>query len=140
MLKRLTKQDIAPLKEFARTMIWAFPVIFMLALPWIFDAAIPWWPAAISLSLILMYSLYPPALYYPYVVWGWISGVLGWINTRIILGLVFYGLILPIGLVLRLLGKLQYHADRPLKKDPAAQSAWIKRDTPLNKNDLENPF
>jgi hypothetical protein len=30
--------------------------------------------------------------------------VLGWINTKIILGVVFYGLFTPMGLVMRLLG------------------------------------
>jgi len=30
---------------------------------------------------------------------------LGWVNTRILLGVIFYGLITPMGLFLRLLGK-----------------------------------
>lgn len=37
--------------------------------------------------------------------WMAIGHVLGWINTRIILGIMFYLLFLPVGLAMRLLGK-----------------------------------
>ena len=37
--------------------------------------------------------------------WMWIGHMLGWINTRILLGIVFYGLVTPIGLLFRLMGK-----------------------------------
>jgi hypothetical protein len=33
-----------------------------------------------------------------------IGHVLAWINTRIILGIVFYGLITPMGIIMRLFG------------------------------------
>jgi hypothetical protein len=38
---------------------------------------------------------------------GWLAfgHVMGWINTRIILGIMFYLLFLPVGLLMRLLGK-----------------------------------
>ena len=38
---------------------------------------------------------------------GWmrVGYVLGWINTRILLGIVFYGLVTPIGVMFRLMGK-----------------------------------
>ncbi|WP_455245774.1 SxtJ family membrane protein [Petrachloros mirabilis] len=38
---------------------------------------------------------------------GWmrVGHVLGWVNTRILLGVVFYGLVTPIGVVLRMMGK-----------------------------------
>jgi hypothetical protein len=35
----------------------------------------------------------------------WIGHILGWVNTRILLGLVFYGLITPMGILFRLMGK-----------------------------------
>ena len=35
----------------------------------------------------------------------WIGHILGWINTRILLGIVFYALVTPIGIVFRLMGK-----------------------------------
>jgi hypothetical protein len=46
-----------------------------------------------------------PALLPLYRTWIKFGDTLGWINSRIILGAVFYLLIMPMGLVLRLLGK-----------------------------------
>lgn len=37
--------------------------------------------------------------------WMQLGHILGWINTRILLGVVFYGLITPMGILFRLLGK-----------------------------------
>ncbi|MFB1037241.1 MAG: SxtJ family membrane protein, partial [Sinobacterium sp.] len=90
MLTLVDKSDIRELKSFARTMIWAFPAIFMGLLPWIFERDIHWWPSVISAVLGLLYLLYPAGIYYPYRVWMLIAGVLGWINTRLILGMAFY--------------------------------------------------
>lgn len=43
--------------------------------------------------------------------WGWmqVGHVLGAINTKIILGVVYYGLITPMGLMMRLIGKDSMH-------------------------------
>ena len=52
--------------------------------------------------------LFPKILSPIYRVWTTIGDALGWINTRIILCLVFYTLLTPIGVIRRIL----------LKKDP----------------------
>lgn len=136
MLVLLDKNDIAGLKSFALTMIWAFPLVFMGVLPWLFEFAIPYWPAGVSLVLLVLYAVFPLGIYWPYRVWMMIAGVLGWINTRIILGLAFFLLILPIGLLLRMFGKLQYQA----KKVKNQSSFWIKNDQPRTKDKLKEPF
>jgi hypothetical protein len=69
---------------------------------------------------------------------GWMKfgHVLGWINARIILGLVFFVLVTPIGLVMRLAGKDLLHMKT---KKPA--SYWIRRDNkPLDPQSLRNQF
>ena len=63
------------------------------------------WALLIGALLIVMGSLVPRWLAPIHRGWMWIGHVLGWINTRIILGVVFYGLITPIGIVFRMLGK-----------------------------------
>lgn len=55
--------------------------------------------------LIFLGVLLPGALAPVHRGWMWIGHVLGWINTRILLGVVFYGLVTPIGIVFRLMGK-----------------------------------
>lgn len=55
--------------------------------------------------LVLLGGVAPLLLRPLHTGWMWIGHVLGWINTRILLSIVFYGLITPIGLIFRLMGK-----------------------------------
>ena len=55
--------------------------------------------------LILLGAVLPQVLAPIHKGWMWLGHVLGWINTRILLGIVFYGLVTPIGLLFRLMGK-----------------------------------
>jgi hypothetical protein len=57
-----------------------------------------------------------------YVAWMSFASLLGWINTRLLLGLFYYLVLTPIGLILRLSGKdlLQKRMNR------AAESYWTE--------------
>jgi hypothetical protein len=63
------------------------------------------WAIGIGGMLIAFAAVLPLALTPIHKGWMWTGHVLGWINTRIILGIVFYGLVTPIGMASRLLGK-----------------------------------
>ena len=63
------------------------------------------WALGLGAVLVLLGGVVPSSLAWLYKSWMWIGHVLGWINTRILLSLVFYGLITPMGLLFRLLGK-----------------------------------
>ncbi len=128
--------NIHELKQFALTMSWAIPCLFMLILPWLFEHSISWWPLAVSGILVLLYVAYPKGIYPIYRGWMSIASVIGWINTRIILGICFYFIILPMGIFLRIFGKLQYQT----KRDPKSNSFWITRNQQIHKDDLERPF
>jgi hypothetical protein len=78
---------------------------------------------------------YPKALAPLYKGWMAFGHVLGWINARIILGLVFFVVVTPIGLVMRLFGK-----DLLRMRSPRSASYWIKRDQPLDPKSLRNQF
>jgi hypothetical protein len=64
-----------------------------------------WWALILAAFLIPPAAICPAVLAWPYKGWMWIGHVLGWINTRIILGFVFYFIITPIGILRRCLGK-----------------------------------
>ena len=56
-------------------------------------------------SLLISLGLMMPAALPPiFKVWMKIGHVMGWINTRIILGILYFGLITPMGVAMRLFG------------------------------------
>jgi saxitoxin biosynthesis operon SxtJ-like protein len=63
------------------------------------------WALGVGGLLMILGGILPQALAPVHKGWMWIGHILGWINTRILLGIVFYGLITPIGIVFRLMGK-----------------------------------
>ena len=64
-----------------------------------------WWTVVLAVCLLVPAVTFPNSLFWPYKGWMAIGHVLGWINTRIILGVVFYFIVTPIGLIRRWLGK-----------------------------------
>lgn len=63
------------------------------------------WAIGLGVTLMLLGGMFPRVLVPVHNVWMRVGEALGWINTRILLGLVFYGLITPIGILFRLMGK-----------------------------------
>ena len=63
------------------------------------------WVLMLAGWLLIPALVVPRVLRPVYRVWMAIGHILGWINTRILLGVVFYGLFTPMGLAMRLIGK-----------------------------------
>jgi Saxitoxin biosynthesis operon protein SxtJ len=63
------------------------------------------WAVALAAALVLPALVAPPILAPAYRAWMKLAEVLAWVNTRIVLGVVFYGVVTPIGLVMRLTGR-----------------------------------
>jgi len=60
------------------------------------------WAIALFVVLVVPALVAPRVLAPAYWAWMKLAEVLAWINTRILLGVVFYGVVTPIGLVMRL--------------------------------------
>ena len=136
MLNNVTSNDTKELKSFALVMMWALPLLFIIIIPWLFDVPVKWEILWVNLVFGILYLLYPKGLYPFFRVWMAIAGVLGWFNTRLLLGIVFYLLILPIGFVMRSFGKLHYRS----KLSNDSSTFWIKNKQELDNDDLERPF
>ena len=54
--------------------------------------------------LVLLGLVLPRVLFYPNRAWMWLAEALSYVTTRVILGIVFFLIITPIGLVKRQLG------------------------------------
>lgn len=75
-------------------------------------------------TVLIVFGLAAPtALRSVYYVWMGIAVVLGFVMTRVLLTLVFVAMVVPIGFVMRMLGKDLLSR----RLDPAAETYWIRR-------------
>lgn len=82
---------------FAAIGVW--PILFHQAGP-------RWWCVGLASYLAIAGAVFPKSLYWIYKGWMWLGHKMGWINTRVILGLAFFGLVTPIGIFRsKMLGK-----------------------------------
>ena len=63
------------------------------------------WAMVVAGCLLVPAVVFPKSLVWPYKGWMVVGHVMGWINTRIILGVVFYVVVTPVGVLRRWLGK-----------------------------------
>ena len=92
---------------------------------------------AILASAFIVLGLLLPILLKPiYFVWMVFAAILGWIMTRVVLSLVFYLIISPIGLVTRIIGE-----DFLALKKKNLDSYWNHRHSSIELNqDYEKQF
>jgi len=110
-------------------------MIFGLLFPLLHRRPIPWWPWALAAPLAAAALIRPALLYYFHVGWNALGKVLGWINTRLILGLLFYAVVTPMGLLMRLLGRsASQRGEAGSRKSFRVESREIPRAT------FERPF
>ena len=98
------KLDNKKLKEFGLLISFGLPLIFGWVLPLIFDHEFKIWTLMISIPFFIIGLTKPSLLFYPYKFWMSIGHILGWINSRIILGLIFVIILLPLSFIMRILG------------------------------------
>lgn len=107
-----------------------FPVV-------VFDKAVPDLPLAVQVSIGLSaVALILPIILKPvYIIWMYIGFVLGWINTRIILSLVFYILFTPAALSLKLFQK------DPMRRKFTSEVKTYKQESSRSpKQQMEKPY
>ena len=92
--------------------------------------------AIVASTFIVLGFIFPIFLKPIYFVWMIFAAILGWIMTRVILSMVFYLIMTPIGLITRLLGE-----DFLKLKKMDSESYWNSRDTNYENNqDYEKQF
>ena len=119
-IKQLKTSD-RELRKFGLMVGGVFAVLGLLFL-WRHKAHYPYflWPGAV---LVLFGAILPRTLKWIYIAWMSVAFVLGFVMAHVILTLLFFLVITPIGLVARVVGK----DFLSLKLDRAAKSYWIPR-------------
>lgn len=110
-------------------------ILFGLFFPWIFNHNLPYWPWFIAGILWGLAILSPLTLMPVYRTWMRVGYGLGWINSRIILGIMFYVIFLPSGIVMKLFAK-----DPMTRSLNKKQISYRVPHTLRNKDHVEKPF
>ncbi len=106
------------LREFGFLIGIGFPVLIGWIIPAITGHGFRLWSIWIGLIGLILGILSPRLLHYPYKFWMAIGHVLGWLNSRIILGIIFVVILQPIAFIMLLFGY------DPLKKKKTKQKSY----------------
>ncbi len=104
-MHEIPKLDKKGLRNFGLMMGGAIVFLFGFLFPWLASRHFPLWPWIIAATLWLWAFLAPQTLEIVYRNWMRVGMALGWINTRVILCIFFYFIVMPIGLLMRLSGR-----------------------------------
>ena len=105
MTPEITNLDATGYRKFGLISSAIVIILFGVLIPWLFSLALPLWPWIVGAVLSVWALLAPCTLKPVYGIWMKFGLIMNWINTRLILGIVFYGMILPVGMLMRLTGK-----------------------------------
>jgi hypothetical protein len=92
-------------------------------------------PPAIALCLLTM--MWPPLFHYPAKAWFGLANIMGAVMSRVLLALLFYGLVTPFGLIRRLGG---YDPMQRKKWKTSRSSVFRTRNHAYRGQDIEAPY
>ena len=130
-----SEPDIKMLRSFGLLMGAVVVMLFGILIPWIAGYIHPVWPWMLAVIFWLTAMIKPLALRTVYMGWMAIGHVLGWVNTRIILIFVYFIIVMPIGLIMRVFR----HDPLLLKLNKEAASYRVKSKQ-SDKDHMEKPF
>ena len=122
------------LRQFGIIIGLAIPVLMGWFIPLIWGHSFRIWTFWIGFPLLILGLIKPSLLFYPYKAWIGIGHILGWINSRIILGVVFILVLQPIAYIMRLFGY------DPLQQNLKGNVNDSYREVKRNKVDLTRIF
>ena len=116
-------------------------LVLLLAGGWLWWKSAVAWPWALGAAAFLaMIGLTVPASLKPfYKGWMILALMMGWVMTRVVLALVYYLVLTPIGFLGRVFG--EQFLQLKLKRSGETTSYWVRRSgPPREKSDYERQF
>ena len=115
--------------------------VLLLVGGWLWWNSAATWPwAAVSAALLAAIGLAIPSFLKPiYKGWMILALIMGWVMTRVVLTLVYYLVLTPIGILGRAFGEQFLHLK--IKRSGETPSYWVRRTgPPREKSDYERQF
>ena len=101
LLRKETKKE---LREFGFLIGLIFPILIGWILPFLMGHDFRKWTLVISIPFLILGIFKPKLLLYPYRAWMKLGLSLGWINSHIILGIVYILVLIPIAFFMKIFG------------------------------------
>ena len=100
-------EDVATmeLRQFGLLFSLILVALFGVTLPWFFDARWPVWPWLVGGIMTTLSILWPQGLAPIYRIWMRFGLIAGFVNTRIIMFLLYYAVFVPVAMLMRLAGR-----------------------------------
>ena len=102
--RQIPEQTTAGLRSFGLVFGCLIAGVFGLVLPFIFSLEYRLWPWLAGGVFAAWALVHPASLRPVYRAWMHVALVIGFINTHVIMFILFYGMFLPFGAVMRLFG------------------------------------
>ncbi len=127
------KKSVKELREFGFLIVFGFPFFLGWLLPFLSGHLFRYWTLWISIPILIFTIFSPKSLIYVYKFWMFLGQILGWVNSRIILGLIYVAVLQPIALFMCI---LRYD---PLRKNQNSNDSY-REDKKGSKVDLTRIF
>lgn len=133
--KTIAELDASGLRSFGISTGAIIAGLFGLFFPWLFERGFPYWPWVIFGVLTLWALLAPKTLRALYRGWMRLGLLISRVTTPIVLGVLFFVLIMPFGIVRRVFG-----SDPMARRFDADATSYRVPSDPAPKENLENPY
>ncbi|MEX0618816.1 MAG: SxtJ family membrane protein [Pseudohongiellaceae bacterium] len=131
----ISSLSVKEYRKFGLTLAAIFILLFGLFFPWLLNAGLPLWPYVVAAVFLAWALIAPATLEVVYKPWMRFAYVLGFINTRLILGLIYLVIFTPVSLFFALF-RIDL-LDR--KKDKTASTYW-KKSAAVEPKNMENVY
>ncbi|MDJ0581839.1 SxtJ family membrane protein [Crocosphaera sp.] len=135
MFQKIPKIDKKGLREFGLMTGVFIALLFGLLLPLLWGHNLPLIPWVIAGSLVILSLFIPQSLAPIYQGWMRVAQVLAWVNNRLILGIIFFIIVTPMALIMKIIKRDPLTRQFEFRLETYRVSSKIK-----NKLSMEKPY
>ena len=117
----MNKENLKKYRDFAFFVGIFFPIIFGYLIPYLFGHEFKLWTVFLGITLLIFGIFAPFKLKFFYKLWISLGNFLGFINSRIILGSIFFLILSPISFLMKILGH------NPLKRNKNNNKSYLEK-------------